>query len=103
MFAPFQQTTGKSGPNSNTALRQHLDGGLKAENRDLPGGGRRGVGLARYGTGRRVGNGIAMLARGEKPIETRRGLPREAEDTHSRYLRLDEPWRRWRWSSSALP
>ncbi|HZC97995.1 MAG TPA: hypothetical protein VE267_18065, partial [Bradyrhizobium sp.] len=73
MFTPIQQTTGKSGPSANAALRQHLDGGLKAENHDLPGGGRRGVRLARYGTGRRVGNGIAMLAGGEKPIETRRG------------------------------
>jgi exodeoxyribonuclease III len=27
-----------------------------------------------------------VLARGEKPIETRRSLPGEAEDTHSRYL-----------------
>ena len=29
-----------------------------------------------------------MLARGEKAIETRRGLPGEAEDTHSRYLEV---------------
>ncbi len=31
-------------------------------------------------------NGVAILAKGVKPVETRRGLPGGADDTHSRYL-----------------
>ncbi len=31
-------------------------------------------------------NGVAILARGEKPIETQRGLPGDPGDAHSRYL-----------------
>ena len=33
--------------------------------------------------GQKSWNGVAILARGEKPTETRRGLP---DDTHSRYI-----------------
>jgi exodeoxyribonuclease-3 len=31
-------------------------------------------------------NGVAILARGAEPIETRRGLPGDPDDTHSRYI-----------------
>jgi exodeoxyribonuclease III len=31
-------------------------------------------------------NGVAILAKGVKPIETRRGLPGDPDDTHSRYI-----------------
>lgn len=31
-------------------------------------------------------NGVAILARGDTPVETRRGLPGDEADTHSRYL-----------------
>jgi len=31
-------------------------------------------------------NGVAILARGVKPHETRRGLPGDPDDTHSRYI-----------------
>ncbi len=31
-------------------------------------------------------NGVAILARGCDPVETRRGLPGDPEDTHSRYI-----------------
>jgi exodeoxyribonuclease-3 len=31
-------------------------------------------------------NGVAILARGEEPIERRRGLPGDPDDTHSRYI-----------------
>jgi len=31
-------------------------------------------------------NGVAILARGEAPIERRRGLPGDLDDTHSRYI-----------------
>jgi exodeoxyribonuclease-3 len=36
--------------------------------------------------GERAWNGVAILARGVKPIEVRRGLPGDAKDTQSRYL-----------------
>ena len=31
-------------------------------------------------------NGVAILARGAEPVETRRGLPGDPDDTHSRYI-----------------
>ena len=31
-------------------------------------------------------NGVALLARGCEPVETRRGLPGDPDDTHSRYI-----------------
>lgn len=36
--------------------------------------------------GQKSWNGVAILARGANPIETRRGLPGGADDTHSRYI-----------------
>ncbi len=36
--------------------------------------------------GQKSWNGVAILARGIKPVEIRRGLPGEDEDTHSRYI-----------------
>jgi exodeoxyribonuclease-3 len=36
--------------------------------------------------GQKSWNGVAILAKGEKPEEIRRGLPGDEEDTHSRYI-----------------
>lgn len=36
--------------------------------------------------GQKSWNGVAILARGTKPEETRRGLPGDPDDTHSRYI-----------------
>ena len=36
--------------------------------------------------GQKSYNGVAILARGVQPQETRRGLPGDDEDTHSRYI-----------------
>ena len=36
--------------------------------------------------GQKSWNGVAILARGSTPVETRRGLPGDPEDQHSRYL-----------------
>src|SRR5690242_19834260 len=36
--------------------------------------------------GQKAWNGVAILARGVDPIETRRGLPGGPEDPHSRYI-----------------
>jgi exodeoxyribonuclease-3 len=47
------------------------------------------VEAAGYGAiwqGQKSWNGVAMLARGDKPVETRRGLPGNEEDTQTRYL-----------------
>ncbi len=36
--------------------------------------------------GQKSWNGVAILARGLDPVESRRGLPEDPEDTHSRYI-----------------
>jgi exodeoxyribonuclease III len=36
--------------------------------------------------GQKSWNGVAILTRGSDPLETRRGLPRDPDETHSRYL-----------------
>jgi exodeoxyribonuclease-3 len=36
--------------------------------------------------GQKAWNGVAILARGEEPQETRRGLPGDPDDSHSRYI-----------------
>jgi exodeoxyribonuclease-3 len=36
--------------------------------------------------GQKSWNGVAILARGADPVETRRGLPQGGEDSHSRYI-----------------
>lgn len=47
------------------------------------------IGKAGYGAvwhGQNRWNGVAILARGADPVETRRGLPGEPGDDHSRYI-----------------
>src|SRR6204780_4823316 len=47
------------------------------------------VGKAGYGAiwqGQKSWNGVAILARGAQPTETRRGLPGDPDDSHSRYI-----------------
>ena len=39
--------------------------------------------------GQKSWNGVAILARGARPVERRRGLPGDPDDTHSRYLEAD--------------
>src|ERR1700761_1361610 len=36
--------------------------------------------------GQKSWNGVAILAKGSPPVETRRGLPGDPDDTHSRYI-----------------
>src|SRR6202012_556690 len=36
--------------------------------------------------GQKSWNGVAILARDEAPVETRRGLPGDPNDQHSRYI-----------------
>jgi exodeoxyribonuclease-3 len=46
----------------------------------------RAVGYEAIWHGQRSWNGVAILSRGEKPIEVRKGLPGDPSDDHSRYL-----------------
>ena len=49
----------------------------------------RDISAAGYGAiwhGQKGFNGVAILARGAEPVERRRGLPGDPDDTHSRYL-----------------
>jgi exodeoxyribonuclease-3 len=59
---------------------------LKAPQEKFP---RAAIEAAGYGAiwlGQKSWNGVAILARDGQPHETRRGLPGEAEDLHSRYI-----------------
>jgi exodeoxyribonuclease III len=57
---------------------------LKSET--FPQGAIRAAGYEAVWQGQKSWNGVAILARGKTPIETRRGLPGDAGDTHSRYI-----------------
>jgi exodeoxyribonuclease-3 len=62
---------------------------LKAPDEKFP---ERALEEAGYGAiwhGQKSWNGVAILARGQKPVETRRGLPGDPDDTHSRYLEAE--------------
>jgi len=39
--------------------------------------------------GQKAWNGVAILGRGAVPVETRRGLPGDPDDLHSRYIEAD--------------
>lgn len=59
---------------------------LKAPDEKFP---REAIERAGYGAvwhGQKSYNGVAILARGCEPHETRRGLPGDPDDTHSRYI-----------------
>lgn len=59
---------------------------LKATDADFPVGALRDIGYGAVWHGEKSFNGVAILARGSTPIETRRGLPGDPQDTQSRYL-----------------
>jgi exodeoxyribonuclease-3 len=59
---------------------------LKAPDEKFPEG---AIGAEGYGAvwhGQKAYNGVAILARGAEPIETRRGLSGDPDDSHSRYI-----------------
>lgn len=59
---------------------------LKAPDSRFP---HREIEKAGYGAiwhGQKSWNGVAILARGRTPMETRRGLPGDPDDSHSRYI-----------------
>jgi exodeoxyribonuclease-3 len=59
---------------------------LKAEDASFPIAAIRAAGYGARWQGQRSWNGVAILAKGMDPVETRRGLPGDANDTQSRYL-----------------
>ena len=59
---------------------------LKAPDEKFPVAAIEGVGYGAIWHGQKSWNGVAILARDTVPIETRRGLPGDPEDLHSRYI-----------------
>jgi exodeoxyribonuclease III len=59
---------------------------LKAPPEKFPHAAIREAGYGAIWHGQKSWNGVAILARGSDPVETRRGLPGDPDDTHSRYI-----------------
>ena len=59
---------------------------LKAPDERFPASQVERAGYGAIWHGQKSWNGVAILARGSEPIETRRGLPGDPDDTHSRYI-----------------
>src|ERR1700688_3549814 len=59
---------------------------LKAPQEKFPEAAIRDAGYGAIWHGQKSWNGVAILARGAEPALTRRGLPEDPDDTHSRYL-----------------
>jgi exodeoxyribonuclease III len=59
---------------------------LKAANNRFPGLALEKAGYGAVWNGQASNNGVAILARGKLPLVTRRALPGDDADTHSRYL-----------------
>src|SRR5947207_13594479 len=59
---------------------------LKAPDEKFPAAALRVAGYGAVWRGQKSWNGVAILARGAEPEETRRGLPGDPDDTHSRYI-----------------
>jgi exodeoxyribonuclease-3 len=59
---------------------------LKAEDRDFPTRALEAAGYVSVWRGERSWNGVAILARGARPVLTRRTLPGDAEDRQARYI-----------------
>jgi len=59
---------------------------LKSPDERFPVGAIEAAGYGAIWHGQKSWNGVAILARGTVPIETRRGLPGDTDDLHSRYI-----------------
>ena len=59
---------------------------LKAPQEKFPADAIRDAGYGAIWHGQKSWNGVAILARGAVPVESRRGLPGDPDDVHSRYI-----------------
>src|SRR6185295_10116446 len=59
---------------------------LKTSDEKFPVEAIRAAGYGAIWHGQKSYNGVAILARGTEPVERRRGLPGDPDDSHSRYL-----------------
>ncbi|MBR0654863.1 exodeoxyribonuclease III [Plastoroseomonas arctica] len=59
---------------------------LKAAQESFPAAALRDAGYGAIWHGQKSWNGVALLARGRAPLETRRGLPGDPDDAQSRYI-----------------
>ncbi len=59
---------------------------LKAEDHAFPAAAIQAAGYGAVWVGQRSWNGVAILARGAEPVETRRALPGDPADVQSRYI-----------------
>ena len=59
---------------------------LKAPQERFPQAALEKAGYGAIWHGQKSWNGVAILARDAEPLETRRGLPGDPDDSHSRYL-----------------
>ena len=62
---------------------------LKAPDSAFPQLAIRSAGYGAIWHGQRSWNGVAILRKGADPVETRRGLPGDPDDSHSRYIEAD--------------
>ncbi len=62
---------------------------LKTVDSNFPHEALREAGYGAIWHGQKSYNGVAILARGADPVERRRGLPGDPEDTHSRYIEAE--------------
>jgi exodeoxyribonuclease-3 len=62
---------------------------LKAPQERFPAGDIAKAGYGAIWHGQKSWNGVAILAKGQTPIERRRGLPGDPDDIHSRYIEAD--------------
>ncbi|HEX4414657.1 MAG TPA: exodeoxyribonuclease III [Lacipirellulaceae bacterium] len=62
---------------------------LRAPQEKFPAEALEELGYSAIWHGQKSWNGVAILSRGDKPIETRRGLPGDPEDLHSRYIEAE--------------
>jgi exodeoxyribonuclease-3 len=59
---------------------------LKAQQENFPAAALRDAGYGAIWQGQKSWNGVAILSRGDAPLEVQRGLPGDEADTQSRYL-----------------
>jgi exodeoxyribonuclease-3 len=62
---------------------------LKAPSERFPAAALQGLGYEAIWHGQKSWNGVAILARGERPVERTRALPGDPEDAHSRYIEAE--------------